>query len=60
MTNELLEAINSLTKEVRLLREDFRPELKKSEIMQKKKMEKEELWRDIKSRKKNNNRLDAG
>ena len=46
MTTELLEAIKDLTKEVRLLRENFRPELKKSEIMQRKKRQREALLRD--------------
>jgi hypothetical protein len=46
MTTELLEAIKDLTKEVRLLRENFSPELKKSEIMQRKKRQREALLRD--------------
>ena len=36
MSENLLDAVNRLTNQIRLLREDLRPELKKSEIFRKK------------------------
>ena len=39
-------SIDNLTTQINLLREDLRPELKKSEIMRKKKREREEIRRD--------------
>ena len=46
MSEELIEALKDVATQVRLLREDLRPELKKSAIFKKKNEEKQQIKED--------------
>lgn len=46
MSDDLIEAVTDLTRQIILLREDLRPELKKAEIFRKKKALAQEIKRD--------------
>ena len=47
MSENLLEAVNNLTDQIILLREDLRPELKKSVLFRKKRAEAEHIKSDM-------------
>jgi len=47
MSENLLDAVNGLTDQIKLLREDLRPELKKSALFRKKKAEAEHIKKDM-------------
>ncbi len=49
MEEEVIEAINNLAIQIRLLREDLRPELKKAEIFRKKKAQAKRITEDAQS-----------
>jgi hypothetical protein len=47
MNENLLDAVNSLTDQIILLREDLRPELKKSAVIRRKRAESEHIKKDM-------------
>ena len=47
MSDDLLAAVNDLTNQIRLLREDLRPELKKSAVLRRKKTESDNIKKDM-------------
>ena len=47
MEEEVIDAVNNLATEIRLLREDLRPELKKSAVMRRKKAESDNIKKDM-------------
>jgi len=49
MEKEVIDAVNNLATQIRLLREDLRPELKKSNSFKRKKLEQDKLLEDIKN-----------
>ena len=56
MPDDLLKAVQLLTDEIRLLREDLRPELKQTALMQHQKLLQQNCLESLKSRRKLLNR----
>ena len=47
MEEEIIDAVNNLATQIRLLREDLRPELKKSAVLRRKKAENDAIKKDM-------------
>tara|TARA_Y100000593_G_scaffold34303_1_gene67327 strand:+ start:4262 stop:4435 length:174 start_codon:yes stop_codon:yes gene_type:complete len=47
MEEEIIDAVNNLATQIRLLREDLRPELKKSAVLRRKKAENDSIKKDM-------------
>tara|TARA_R100000781_G_scaffold40643_2_gene28097 strand:- start:448 stop:621 length:174 start_codon:yes stop_codon:yes gene_type:complete len=47
MEQEVIDAVNNLATQIRLLREDLRPELKKSAVLRRKKAESDSIKTDM-------------
>ena len=45
--SEMVDAVNNLATQIRLLREDLRPELKKSAVLRRKKTESDNIKKDM-------------
>ena len=47
MEEEIIDAVNNLATQIRLLREDLRPELKKSAVLRRKQAENDSIKKDM-------------